>query len=101
MSYSTFEYSNLQVRKIDTSNAGNGSGIGGPAKLWKPALRATFNVANTQGEGGNEVSQLYLSYPEGTGEPPKLLRGFERTWINAGQTEKVSMELTLKDLSIW
>lgn len=56
---------------------------------------------NADGPAGFEVSQMYLSFPDNSGEPPKVLRGFERTWIEAGATERVTLQMTNKDLSVW
>lgn len=38
-------------------------------------------VRNEGKVGGHEVVQLYVGFPEGAGEPPKQLKGFERVWI--------------------
>lgn len=98
LSYSNFTYSELQVSSLSNSGEVSQSDNGG---LWNPALSVSFGVTNANGPDGFEVSQLYLSFPEGSGEPPKVLRGFERTWLSAGQTLEVKTELTNKDLSIW
>jgi len=74
---------------------------GGPADLWETALTVSFHVKNTGDVDGHEVSQVYLGFPAAAGEPPKVLRGFERTWIKEHSTESVTIELTLKDISFW
>ncbi|KAJ7093688.1 beta-glucosidase [Mycena epipterygia] len=75
--------------------------IGGPAALYEDLLTVTFNVQNTGGVAGNEVSQLYLGFPAAYNEPPKTLRGFTRTMLNRGQSKTVSITLRQKDVSVW
>lgn len=85
LSYTTFSYSNLKI-------------VRGPS----PAVYTiTFSLANTGSRSGTEIPQLYLGFPSGTDEPPKLLRGFDSVALNAGQTETVSMTLGQQQLSIW
>ncbi|KAJ7892430.1 hypothetical protein B0H13DRAFT_1625574, partial [Mycena leptocephala] len=49
------------------------------------ALSVSFRVQNTGSLAGNEVSQLYLTFPADSGEPPKVLRGFTRNFLGHGQ----------------
>ena len=56
MSYSAFEYSGLSVSQTNV----------------------TFTVKNTGTVAGAEIPQLYLGFPVSAGEPPKVLRGFEK-----------------------
>jgi beta-glucosidase len=58
-------------------------------------------VQNTGGVSGSEVSQLYLGFPSGTGQPPRVLRGFERTPLDRGQSKTVTIPLRAKDVSVW
>jgi len=60
-----------------------------------------FGVKNTGKVAGNEVPQLYLGFPETAGEPPKVLRGFERILLNPGESQTVSLDLRVKDISVW
>ncbi|KAF7303827.1 Beta-glucosidase [Mycena indigotica] len=62
---------------------------------------ATLYDQNTGSLGGNEVSQLYLTFPAGYQEPPKVLRGFARTMVNKGQSKTVTIQLRSKDVSVW
>ena len=68
--YTTFAYSGLQV-----SNA-NG--------MW----RVNFNLKNNGGVAGAEVAQMYLGYPKSAGEPPKVLRGFNKVGKSLGKVNK-------------
>lgn len=45
--------------------------------------------------------QLYVSYPDSVGEPPRQLRGFEKISLNAGEITTVEFDLMRKDLSYW
>ncbi|KAJ6607197.1 beta-glucosidase [Mycena sp. CBHHK59/15] len=75
--------------------------IGGPTALYQTLLTVTFTVQNTGGAAGNEVSQLYLGFPAAYNEPPKVLRGFERTFLHKGQSQTVQIPLRTKDVSVW
>lgn len=58
----------------------------------------TVYVKNTGSRTGTEIAQLYLGFPSGAGEPPKLLRGFEAVPLDPGQTQAVSFPLVAKDI---
>ncbi|KAJ7762672.1 glycoside hydrolase superfamily [Mycena metata] len=75
--------------------------LGGPSALYQTALTITFRVQNTGPVAGNEVSQLYLTFPAGYGEPPKVLRGFSRNLLQRGQSKTVEIPLRVKDVSVW
>ncbi len=47
--------------------------------LQRPRWTVTADIQNVGGVYGCDVPQLYLSYPEGSGEPPKVLRDFTRS----------------------
>jgi beta-glucosidase len=47
------------------------------------------------------VPQLYLGFPEEAAEPPKILRGFERVYLEAGESKSVTLTLTQRDISYW
>lgn len=108
LSYTTFAYSGLSIKATFNSAAQfkatlkkSGGSIGGDAGLYVNALTASFTVKNTGGYDGNEVSQLYLGFPEAAGEPIRVLRGFERTFIKQGASTKVKISLRVKDISTW
>jgi beta-glucosidase len=58
-------------------------------------------IQNTGNFDGNEVVQLYLAFPPSSGEPPQVLRGFQKVFLEAGQSSYVSFHLHQKDVSIW
>jgi beta-glucosidase len=85
LSYTTFSYSDLSVPK--TVDAGS-------------PLVAEVTVTNTGKKAGDEVAQLYLTFPSVPGAPLKALRGFERIHLAAGASQKVRFELKPRDMSL-
>jgi beta-glucosidase len=88
LSFTDFEYSNLVVDR---------------AKLKAgETILITVNVKNTGPVDGDEVVQLYVSYPDSKVERPvKALKGFRRVHIPEGQSVKVSIPLKAEDLAYW
>jgi beta-glucosidase len=87
LSYTTFAYSNLKV-----TSSGKGDNV---------QVTASLSVKNTGKVDGNEVVQAYISFPANAGEPPKVLRGFEKVAVSAGKSASVSIQFTKTELSIW
>ena len=88
LSYTTFEYSNLQVDKINTHHT-------------TPDYRVSFDVTNTGDMDGEEVAQLYVHDEVASVVQPLLqLKHFERVFIPKGETCRVSFILDDDDLSI-
>jgi beta-glucosidase len=80
LSYTRFEYSDLTVS----------------------ADVITIIVKNAGRVSGSEVAQLYLGYPEQVGEPPKVLRGFNKTKLMLpGESVTVSFQLDAAATSVW
>ena len=86
LSYTTFAYSGLT---LPTSEVAAGE-----------ALTAEVTVTNTGKRAGDEVAQLYLSFPKVTGAPLRALRGFQRVHLEAGATRKLTFQLSPRDLSV-
>ncbi|KAF7973527.1 hypothetical protein HWV62_14954 [Athelia sp. TMB] len=108
LSYTTFTYSGLSLKVAITSAAAvnaaktsTSNQPGGESGLYSNALTATFTVKNAGAVAGNEVAQLYLGFPASAGEPPRVLRGFERKYIENGASASFSIGLRVKDISIW
>jgi beta-glucosidase len=57
-------------------------------------------VANTGKVAGDEVAQLYLSFPNVNGAPIRALRAFQRIHLEPGASQKVHFELKPRDLSM-
>jgi beta-glucosidase len=85
LSYSKFSYSQLKLSKTKLM-AGN-------------SLSVEADVHNTSGRDGDEVAQLYLSFPQFPLAPRRALRGFERIHIRSGQRRHVLFTLNARDLS--
>ena len=81
LSYSKFEYSNFAVS--DTLLKGN------------KKLIATVEVKNTSATPGKEVVQMYIRDVVGSvTRPVEELKGFQKIELTAGETKKVSFEIT-------
>ena len=74
----------------------------GFSALAAAAVAVSCTVTNTGAVAGREVAQLYLGFPAAAGEPPKQLRGFEKTALLApGESVVLRFDLTERDLSIY
>ena len=61
----------------------------------------SVKVTNTGKMDGEEVAELYLTHIGlKVKTPVRALKGFERTFIKAGQSKIISFELTPQDLSL-
>lgn len=76
-----------------------GGAPGGNPGLYETVATVTATITNTGKIAGDEVAQLYVGL--GDGEPPKVLRGFERITIQPGQSATFTVELLRKDVSVW
>lgn len=85
LSYSTFEYSGL---KFSNSTLQAGSPVDVQVALKNTGKRA-----------GDEVVQLYISFPKLPGAPLKALRGFTRVHLKGGESRQVKLTLSPRDLS--
>ncbi len=86
LSYTTFSYRGLRLPK-KTITAGD-------------PLTAEVTVTNTGKGEGDEVVQLYLTFPNVPGAPLRALRGFKRVHLKQGESQKVRFELKDRDLSM-
>ena len=80
LSYTTFEYTNLQVD--------------GEVPTSAPTVNLSFEVKNTGEMAADEVAQVYLS-PTDSSQPirPIQLQGFARVSLQPGETKTVKMQL--------
>ncbi len=85
LTYSRFEYSNLKLSSSSLS-------AGDP-------LTIEVDVKNTSQRAGDEVVELYLSFPKLPGAPLRALRGFTRVRMDAGELRHVQLVLQPRDLS--
>ncbi|KZP21413.1 glycoside hydrolase family 3 protein [Athelia psychrophila] len=105
LSYTTFTYSDLTLKTTFTSAAtapkSSGTQPGGGSALYTNALTVSFSVKNTGKYDGHEVAQVYIGFPAAAHEPPRVLRGFEKSFIKKGQSAQFAVGLRVKDISIW
>jgi beta-glucosidase len=85
LSYTTFAYSGLTLP--ESVQAGH-------------PLPVDVTVTNTGQRAGDEVAEVYLSFPHVKGAPLRALRAFERVHLNAGASQKLHFELRPRDLSM-
>ena len=83
LSYSTFRYSDLEI------DAG--------------ALTVRFRLTNQSPRAGAEVAQLYLTFPRSAGEPPRVLKRFEKMALPPHGSAIVAFDALdpKRDLAIW
>ncbi|UMB52542.1 glycoside hydrolase family 3 C-terminal domain-containing protein [Lutibacter sp. A64] len=85
LSYTTFEYSNLNIDKDTLSNS--------------EGFKVSVTVKNTGDRAGNEVVEVFVKDLVATVSPDakKLIR-FNKINLNAGEAKTVEFKLTTKDL---
>lgn len=88
LSYTTFKYSEVSLDK--TEMTGNES------------LTASVTITNTGTRDGVETVQLYTRDLVGSvTRPVKELKGFQQISLKAGESRKVSFNITAKDLAFY
>jgi periplasmic beta-glucosidase len=81
LSYTTFAYSDIHLSSTEMTADGE--------------LTATVTVTNTGSRDGAEVVQLYIRDLVGSvTRPVKELKGFEKIFLKAGESRKVSFSIT-------
>jgi beta-glucosidase len=86
LSYTTFSYSKLTL-PVSSIAAGR-------------PLTVDVTVTNTGKFAGDEVAQLYLTFPDVKGAPLRALRGFQRVHLNPRESQMLHFELKPRDLGI-
>lgn len=84
LSYTTFEYDDLKVKKVQ----GKGSVSG---------IDVSFTVKNTGDVAGAEAAQVYLTLPDEAGEPSKRLVNFEKVDLEPGESQQVTVRINQAD----
>ncbi|KAH8202201.1 hypothetical protein TruAng_003676 [Truncatella angustata] len=75
--------------------------LGGEEDLWDEIVNVTASVSNSGELTGAEVAQLYISFPDEAEQPIRILRGFEKVSIAAGESVDITFSLHRRDLSYW
>jgi beta-glucosidase len=86
LSYTTFSYSKLKLPERGIA-AGQ-------------SLAVEVTVTNSGTVAGDEVAQLYLTFPDVKGAPLRALRGFERVRLKPGESRMLHFNLKPRDLSM-
>lgn len=81
LSYSTFEYTNLNVVKE------------------KKTVKVSFSLTNTSAVDGEEVAQVYVRYQNDNAD--KRLKGFRRIGVAKGEKKEIVIEIPAEDLFRW
>ena len=88
LSYTTFEYQNLQVNS--------------EAQTSDDFVELTFQVKNTGDMAATEIAQIYLSPTDSTQQiRPIQLQGFARIALEPGQTKTVTTRLYVEQLGFY
>ncbi|NQZ89605.1 MAG: glycoside hydrolase family 3 C-terminal domain-containing protein [Colwellia sp.] len=88
LSYTQFDVSDIQLSS--QSITGN------------ETITVTAQVRNIGKVAGAEVVQLYLHDKKASVDRPiKELKGFDKVFLQPGETQQISIELTKRDLSFW
>ncbi len=111
LSYATFELAgDLKFATTTTTTLSEvpdptrGVEPGGNPELWDELLTGQTTVRNTGSTVGATVVQLYVSFPADSvpeGTPPRVLRGFEKAFLEPREARVVTFPLTRRDLSYW
>jgi beta-glucosidase len=117
LSYTTFSMSNVSIsgessgsisspcpKDDETNSSSSTPAPGGNAALWETLYTISTSVTNTGKVAGAAVPQLYLGLPQPANEdvtPVKVLRGFEKVYLQPGESQTVQFPLMRRDLSYW
>ena len=82
LSYSTFAYSGLELRKMNNFD-----------------VEVSFTIKNISDVDGAEVAQVYVHPLESRVERPVVeLKGFTKTYLKAGEERRLSVKLDVRSL---
>jgi len=85
LSYTSFEYSNINVKELDNRT-----------------FEVSADIQNTGKVNGDEIVQLYVAEKEcSVPRPIKELKGFSRVSLKAGEKKTITMKLKNRDFAFW
>jgi beta-glucosidase len=88
LSYTTFTYGDLRISSEEIGRGGS--------------TTISVNVTNTGKERGEEIAQLYVSYPgSAIDRPLKELKGFARLELSPGESGTAEFDLKAEDLAYY
>ncbi|WP_286272864.1 beta-glucosidase family protein [Thalassotalea hakodatensis] len=86
LSYTNYDYSDLTIENSTLSE--------------NDSLKVTVTVTNSGDVSGDEIIQLYIGFANSAVDRPvKLLRGFDRISLAAGESKVVELEVAAKDMA--
>jgi len=107
LSYSSFSYSNPEVRHAFAGGAPLSVEASAPNSSPNEfrvdshdANTVSVTITNSSSIPGDEVAELYISHSAVDGAPIHALAGFRRIHLNAHESQSVSFLLTPRELSI-
>jgi beta-glucosidase len=86
LSYTTFGYSNLEFSD---------------EYVAKDNLNLSITVSNDGEYDGEEVVQVYASYPGHEGAPQNILCGFKRVFLKEGEKRTVKFSISPEDFAVY
>lgn len=93
LTYTRFSYSDLVVEALEVTPE---------LPLTAPVLRVAFTVTNSGDRDGVAVPQLYLGHPTSAfARPVRELRGFSRLALGPGESERVTITVDRRTMSLW
>jgi beta-glucosidase len=101
LTYSSFSYSDLNTQCSGMEGSswmpGNNSALveGGDPGLWQNIATVSCTVQNTGEVAAAEVAQLYVHIPGG---PARVLRGFDKLYLQPGESQTATFQLNRRDL---
>lgn len=88
LSYTSFDYSDVMLDRT--------------TMCWNDNINVSVDVTNTGSVDGEEVVQLYIYDVVRTiTQPVKKLKAFEKVFVKAGETKRVSFSLSVDDLAFY
>lgn len=88
LSYTTFEYSDLQTTVVPSAEG--------------QVVQVSFKLKNTGTMDGAEVAQVYVADLESSVlRPEEELRAFQKVFLKAGETTDVSLQIKAADLAFY
>jgi beta-glucosidase len=87
MSYTTFEYSGLEVSVPDPATA---------------AATVSFTITNTGSRNGTDVAQIYVSDTEASVDRPRReLKAFQKVTLEPGESRQIHLALDERAFAFW
>jgi beta-glucosidase len=95
LSYTTFKYEGLEIQSRTTWKGDDDEdrGWGDDCDHQHRGASVTFKLTNSGKTAGAEVAEVYLSLPNGLGEPVKRLAGWARVPLNPGESKWVTVKV--------